>query len=570
MSEQKKSGIIGRIGVPTGISGAAKVLLALLLVALLFKIYLLYKRSLSIDADEGYYLLLARNLLAGHGYTLNGLPNIIFPPLLPLLISAFHLLWRDIQFSLMFTTAVSGVLIGAVCYLLARRKFSPKVSVSCAALALFVFQLNAFLPILKPYIGTLYRGSEILNCLLVLSSIYFIVRFVERDRIVDAVFAGGCIAGAYLTRPESLLFFVILLVGVALLRIRGWVSVSYKRITAFLLVFVFISSPYWIYLRTVTGEWSLSGKIAASQGYREALLEVIENDDWGPFREIHYAIDAENMEMSDAYWGYHDKVGQKNEVSFWSRAENIVENFGLYYHVPKILFPWYLLVFFLIGLGVGIYKAVKHRSIVDIMLLLLLPYSVLIAVLSYPIPRHHLFLVPASCVYSIEGVLFLSSILSKNRVTIKRILVALFSLVLVVFIAWEYVSASRKNYLGNDEYRQRMVTRYQMSQYLRGRDARVIMSTQPDIAVGAFSDWQVMPQADFPSVLKFGRKKGVDYLVFRKPLTAGYSYYIVDLKDSGVPENTKEQLGFQLIERHVNFDLVRIVATDVPPDGGAT
>lgn len=535
-----------------------RVLLVLLSAAFVLKIYLLYERSLCIDPDEGYYLLLAHNLISGNGYSLNGLPNIVFPPLLPLMISAFSVLWRDIQFTLMFITAISGAMIGAVCYLLARRKFSPFASVFCAFLALFSYQLNAFLPIPKPYIGSLYRGSEILNCLLVLSAIYFFVRFIEKDRVWLSILSGCCLAGAYLTRPEGLLFFIVMLLGLSLITLLGQVSVSRKSMLFFVLSFILLSSPYWIYLRTVTGEWSLSGKIAASRQYREALLRVIEEEEWRPFQRIHYSFDRQHLEMTDAYWGYHPMLESGNRVSGGSLVGNAVENLRLYYLVPKILLPVYILVFFLIGLAVGIYKAVKRKSIVDAVLLLLVPYSIMIVALSYPIPRHHLFLVPMFCIYCVEGMWFLLELAARWRAVIKQVLLVLFSLVLVAFMAVEYMSAFEKNVLNNHEFTRAQMAKYRISQFLREHEARVVMSSYPDIAVGAASDWQVKPLTDLASLTEFGKKKGVDYLVIRRPLKGQYSYYIIDLEASYIPQGTGDPVEFQVLEQHADFDLVRL------------
>jgi len=50
-----------------------RLILAFSLIAFIFKLLLLSQRSLYIDPDEGYYLLLARNLVHGNGYGFNGL-----------------------------------------------------------------------------------------------------------------------------------------------------------------------------------------------------------------------------------------------------------------------------------------------------------------------------------------------------------------------------------------------------------------------------------------------------------------------------------------------------------------
>ncbi len=55
--------------------------------ALALRIVLLVARGDYIVYDEGYYLLLARSLRAGTGFTLNGLPHVALSPLQPVLVA---------------------------------------------------------------------------------------------------------------------------------------------------------------------------------------------------------------------------------------------------------------------------------------------------------------------------------------------------------------------------------------------------------------------------------------------------------------------------------------------------
>ena len=77
------------------------------LLAFVFKLILLLKRGSYLDPDEGYYILLAQNLLAGRGYTFNGLEHIHFPPFLPLLIALGSMVFSSLLHSSGFHNSFS-------------------------------------------------------------------------------------------------------------------------------------------------------------------------------------------------------------------------------------------------------------------------------------------------------------------------------------------------------------------------------------------------------------------------------------------------------------------------------
>ena len=186
--------------------------------------------------------------------------------------------------------------MGIISYKIAQKKFSSFIPVLCAFLVLFIHQLNAFLPIyLTHYVQVLYRGSDILNCFLILTSIFFITVLVEKDKSIFAILAGSFFALSYLTRPEGILLFLMIFICLVFLKTLSLISISYKKIFVFFLVFLLFISPYILYLKNTTGKWSLSGKISTAKEHRESLLEVIKNDNWIPFSKVHYSLDKENL-----------------------------------------------------------------------------------------------------------------------------------------------------------------------------------------------------------------------------------------------------------------------------------
>lgn len=534
-----------------------RVIVAVSFVAFSFKLYLLTKRTLYIDPDEGYYLILARNLLEGKGYTFNGLPNIIFPPFLPLAIALFYSIFRHLQLALNIITALSGTLLGVITYLIARKKLSLFSSFACWFLVLFVYQLNSFLPISARYTNILYRGSDILNTFLVLTSFYLILLLIETDKYRFSILAGIVFSLAYLTRPEGFLLFLGLFMFFLVSKFFSFISLSFKRLVCFALVFLIFSFPYILYLKKTTGKWMISGKISASQKYRESLLDVIKNENWSPFTKIHYSLNRESSEMNDLYFGFHPQSDQGENVSLGAILDRAKANLKLYGTIPKTLFPLPLWPFFGLGFFAAVANIIKRKSRLDLVLLILIPYSLGIETLSYPIPRHHLFLIPVFILYATQGLFFFTSKLSpQNEVLQKKVFLLIFSIFLI-FIVYDYVMNSTKNLLNTPMFRISRSVELEISQRLKQAGAEIIMSSHPSFAVRAFSDWQVLPIAPLSTLLQFGRRKNVDYLVL--PEEKAFFYHILSLEDSYIPKNPEDSLDFKILEKGNSFDLIKVV-----------
>jgi 4-amino-4-deoxy-L-arabinose transferase-like glycosyltransferase len=534
-----------------------RLVLALSTLAFFFKLYLLYQRSLYIDADEGYYLLLARNLATGHGYTFNGLPNIIFPPFLPLLIALFSLILHDFQLSLSFITAMAGTLLGVLSYLIARKKLDFFPSLGCFLLVLFSRELNSFLPATVPYVQVLYRGSDILNCFLVIASVYFTGLLVEKGQYRWAALAGAFLALAFLTRPEAFILFIGLSLLLSGLKLLSLTPISWKSLICLMLVFIALVFPYIYYLKITTGKWMLSGKVAASQRYRTALLDVIQKEDWRPFGLLHYSLNKEATEMNDLYFGYHQLSDQTPDTSPEPLARRVSSNLALYWIIPKTLIPLPLIPFFLLGVGSVLTGFLKKDSKADLVILSLLPLSFIIEALSYPIPRHHIFLVPMAILYGGQGAALLSSLLSPKSVVTRRKILFLIFAVLFVFAVYDNIIYATKNSLIVPANRSIREIEVSVSQRLKKARAEVVMSTHPAMAIGALSDWQVLPIATLPKLLKFAKHKYVDYAVTREEKRV--FYHILDIKNSDQPDDLEVPLEVQIVETHDFYDLVRFI-----------
>lgn len=109
------------------------------------RLFLLSQRGDYLGYDESYYILLARNIFSGHGYTLNGLPHASFPPLTPLCIGLFSLLFGNAVFASRFISAVAGALLILPVFALARELAGDRAARVSALIVALMPSLNDFM-----------------------------------------------------------------------------------------------------------------------------------------------------------------------------------------------------------------------------------------------------------------------------------------------------------------------------------------------------------------------------------------------------------------------------------------
>ena len=527
-----------------------------------FKLFLLSQRRPYIDADEGYYMVLARNILAGKGYTLNGLPNIIFPPFLPGCIALVSILCRDLQLSLSLISAISGSALGLVAFLIARKRVSPAFALLGSLLVLFAYQMNEFLPVYSRYIDTLYRGSDILSCFLIFTALYFSIGFLESGKLIKALGAGVVLSLGYLTRPEAVLLLILIVLSLFIAGTAVSIRVRIKGALLMIFAFSLFASPYVIFLKNVTGAWTLSGKVSAAQNYRTTLLQVIDKNDWAPFRSEHYSLNPEKTEMNDTYFGYYEKAPRGNTKSQVGSIKNGLTNLRHYGVVPRTLFPPYLLVLGILGLCFSIPHIFKVGHAVDLLLVSLVPFSLAVESLSYPIPRHHLFLVPFACLYAVIGMSSILSRLPRANSKAKRLYGGLILAVCIISVGYEYFRNLEASYLNIPTLNEAMSADVEVGRLLKAKSPETIMSEQPGFAVRAFSDWQVLPNVGLSQALEFGVHKNVDLVVVRDQ-TKSY-YRIIDLKRSQLSIGPNGNYSYRMVEKGPRYEWLEVQKDDSP------
>jgi hypothetical protein len=327
-----------------------------------------------------------------------------------------------------------------------------------------------------------------------------------------------------------------------------------------IIAFSLFATPYVIYLKNVTGAWTLSGKANAAQNYRNKLLQVIDKSDWAPFRSEHYLLNPEKMEMNDTYFGYYKKAPGENAKSHIGLIKDVLANLRHYGVVPRTLFPPYLLVLAFFGIIYSLSNIFKHRNSVDLLLISLVPFSLAVESLSYPIPRHHLFLVPLACIYAVIGMSSLLSRLPHANLRAKRLYGRAILAICIISVGYEYFRNLDGSYFNLPILNKAMSVDVEVGRFLKAKSPETIMSEQPGFAVRAFSDWQVLPNAGLPQALEFGVHKKVDLVVIRDQ-TRPY-YQIIDLKRSKFSIGPNINYSYRLLEKGQCYEWLEVRSED--------
>ncbi|MBC7237205.1 MAG: glycosyltransferase family 39 protein [Chloroflexi bacterium] len=219
--------------------------------------------------DEPDYLWLGKNLLSGQGYQINGVAELHYTPLFPILAGSVYWLTGDPELGSAFWYVSLGALMTLPIYGIARRLYGPRV-------ALVAVLLVAIFPALSSAI--LYWGTmtEPLFLFLVYNGVWASLVALESDRLWAWALCGALFALAYLSRPEGLVWFIafgLLLVGRRLLHRRPGRWRTLGRLALYVGAFALLAAPYAVFLWQQTDSFMLTGKLAITHDIGRAVLE---------------------------------------------------------------------------------------------------------------------------------------------------------------------------------------------------------------------------------------------------------------------------------------------------------
>lgn len=529
------------------------------------KFFLLSKRQYYIDYDETYYMLLARNFFRGSGYTLNGLYNIVFPPLLPWMIGLFTILTGSEILSLRLISALSETLTLIPIYFLLRKIQGNKIAVYTLVLVSSQLTFFSFLNFNANYFEVFYMGSEFLYGCLLFAGLYYSFTAFAQEKKTDFILAAIFFAAAFLVRPEAIIYFMLVLIFYicsCFFKKTNTASNNGSKIFLYFCVFCLLLSPYLYYLYNAGGRLILNGKLSAGASLRESMITVFEKNDWRKFNSVHYRYDAANKEMDSSYWGVDkgknvpfkkipkiDKAERREFSRFFS------SNVKNYFIGMKILYHPYLWIFAFFGLLATILGLIENNANLSKELFLGLGFinSLIIGCGLYMIPRHHVILIPIICFYTARGIFFLMSKFRKDERAINLSAAVVLVCIIGVYIVQSYISGRN---LVSSEKLQIAFSNYKVALELKKYNPDVVMSWHPSIAYYAGCDWQVMPLTTLPNIIEFALKKKVNYIVVSK-LEGAYRF------DRGAdPQNYLVYDTGSLIAQDKIVDFENIVITE--------
>lgn len=501
--------------------------------------------------DEGWYLLLGRNLWAGEGFSLSGLRHVALSPLFPILAGALdRVIDSPVWAGRAVAAVTSGLLVIPVWSIASRLAGRRTGLLTCG----FVAVMPSLAPFAAPYwVGwDLWVGAEPIFHFFLYSGIALVLRALHRGSWRAWLLPGGTFALAYLARPEAIVpfgFIGLLLVAMALAKRSPRRLAAY---TAFGLAFVVVSAPYWLYLHEALGRWALTGRAIQvslpspqnDTGSPSARREgsVISGMLWegrhADYVRSLFALDASGTRLANAYWGVPDRSrepardvrhpveatgdttavtetqGPKDAPVWSSTSPSRVNALRYYGSALGIVAPWYLWPFVVVG-------AIGRRPLSTDEVLTCVPLaatSPLIAVVVAIDPRTQLYLAPLLAYYAARGIRLVGTLANRRggRLPVRRGFIT--AMLVLVSIALLLGTDARRAYIGArvDSAHQIVATENRIiGDVLRAivPEGEAIMSWHPGFAIHARRDWRVLPLAGFREVVRYANAIDCRYIV---------------------------------------------------------
>lgn len=521
--------------------------------------------------DEGWYLLLARSLFTGAGYSLVGFPHISLSPLFPVMAGAAGEVLGSWVWGGRVVAALASGLLVVPAWGMFRRLASRRTALIAAAL---VAVLPSMAPFVVPFwIGAdLWVGAEPLLHFFLFLGIALWLRADERDGGATGaslawLAAGAAFGLAFLARPEAIITWGVL--GLVALGLAAW-NRSPRRLLGATLMgigFVLLAAPYWLYIRDVTGDWRLSGRgvevptvaIGASASgtgaTRPGASRTIERMLWQDdqtYRERLYGLDATGLRLRSDYWGVPPRPAGPGEASpatpetvpaTPSPNPPVAPSPGaraptrpagpeppsptsLYVRSMRQIFPLLLWLFAILGAAAprGWKVLRKELPVAGALLGTSLAIAAVVAV----DPRTQLFLVPLLAFYAARGFSLIQETV-EERWPDAPLRPGFVELLLVgTALVWLLGIDGRRLYLslslGSPHHivaAQNRAVAEELDDLL-GDDEGPVASWHPAIAVYADRDWRVLPYAGMPDIVRYLDAAGADAMVLS-------AYYPPDL-----------------------------------------
>lgn len=230
----------------------------LVLAALVLRLLSLhYYHFIGVDGgvDGVGYAISGKNLFSGLGYSFQGNPQLVNPPLYPILIGISWLFTPNLEFSGQIVSVIAGSLLVIPIFYLAKKMYTRETGILAAI----------FVVICPPLIfGSTEVRVASLYTLLLWAAVAVGWKALASKYLFWSALTGLMLALCYLTRAEAIILLpVFLLLYLLLFKLKVGSSLSIMKsivLKSALLIaaFALVSSPFWIFLYRHTGRWTLS------------------------------------------------------------------------------------------------------------------------------------------------------------------------------------------------------------------------------------------------------------------------------------------------------------------------
>jgi len=489
------------------------------------------------------YAVSGKNLFSGLGYSFQGTPQLVNPPLYPILIGISWLFTHNLEFSGQMVSIITGSLLVIPVFYLAKEMFGRKAGLWSAI----------FVVICPPLIfGSTEVRVASLYTLLLWTVVAVGWKALQSKYLIWSVLAGLMLALCYLTRAEAIMFMpIFLLLYLLSFKLKTGSYLSIVKLIVFksvilIIVFSLVSSPLWIFLYRHTGAWTFSGRGAHTfTGYY--------GDDW---ERVNFELSSDlegaqskwleeggllNFVISNrqellARWGH-------NLASIWSSEDRQSQLLGIS--------PWIVrsgLVFLILFISFGFIKFTRARHIAAKHIYMLVIASSSLIYFFFGIDWRYfypyfpfLLLVLALIIVMLQN-WSIRNIIHTNRALTKIILYLPLGILLFAMGSYSGVLIGKK--LSYAPYEYKIVGQW-MKENIDDVENKSVMSRKAGVPFYAEARHEPLYYGEYPGLIEYARSKKVDYLVI----------------DEWTIPRTRPQFAFLLeeSEKHPGLELVHTV-----------
>ncbi len=496
-----------------------KLLFLIVLIGFIIRFILLNSNCI-IEIDGSIYMKLAENLISGNGYKdLTGNTNVLFLPLYPLISGIIGFLISNFELAGRLVSLIFGTGLIFIMYLLGKKMYSENVGLICSALA-------ALYPVLTYISGIAY--SESLYLFLFTLSLYLGWLALESKNSLKFFISGLIFGLAYLTKSEAI-FFIFIFMILTLIYNNYW-KYKIKNVSLLLLGFVIISLPYWIFLYTQLGHFTLGTKGSAE--FLEKAYIVSQSEDVKEYELAYLSLDysAKN---------YKENMGGALNYFLGNPIKIIKRYFSnIYLEQTTAITKLYPLIFTLIAFF-GLIKSNyldNKQKIVYLLSFFLAPLLVL--PISYVSPRVILSNLIILLVWTSKGIKELDKII-RNKFRIKYLIL---SLILLVFLAGNYLisNINISDTKFTTDIQKNCIYKTAGLWLKENYENTTLMTRDLRISYYAGALHKVLPYGDIQHIIKEACKTNVNFVVLDRPKIEKLRpelLYLLDEKK--IPDNLK-------------------------------